>query len=311
MLTRDEIIWGYRFVLGRDPESAAAMADYNDLVSWQEFRDVLLRSTEFQAGFGAYKNPDRWVLADLGDRRMWVNLADRAVSFPCLQGDYEPAETRAVQRLLEPGHTFVDIGANIGWFSSLAATILRDEGSIVAFEPRPDIYHWLIQTIELAGMGARASSHQLALGDTPGSIDLTWGQNTPNPGGSRLVRDGIPEGQEGIRVGMATLDSLALPNCDFIKIDVEGAEMIALRGGAETLAKTRPVVMSEIHNHQLRDVSQCSAIDYASFFAQQSYECLLLDGAPAHADLLKRDDLLNVIFVPSEKTRQVQAQLAA
>jgi len=311
VLTRDEVIWGYRYVLGREPESASAMTVHDDLVSWQQFRDVLLGSTEFQALFGAYKNPDRWVLADLNDRRMWVNLADRAVSFPCLQGDYEPAETRAVRRLLKPGQAFVDIGANIGWFSAIAATILRDEGSIVAVEPRPDIFHWLVQTLDLAEMGTRISAHQLALGDAPGSIDLTWGRNTPNPGGSRLVRDGIPEGQEGVRVDMVTLDSLALPSCDFIKIDVEGAEMIALRGGSDTISRDRPIVMSEIHNRQLRDVSRCSAVEYARFFTDRSYDCLLLEGTNVQQDMLERDDLLNVIFVPSEKANHTKERLAA
>jgi FkbM family methyltransferase len=233
---------------------------------------------------------------------MWVNLSDRSVSFPCLQGDYEPNETRLVRTLLQSGQTFVDIGANIGWFSVLAAAVLREEGFVYSFEPRPDTYEHLSATMALADMKDRAFTFQVGLADQAGSMNLTWGEKTPNPGGSRLIHGDIEFGQEGVMVELRTLDSFALSGCDLIKIDVEGAEMIALRGGRQTIVSHRPTILSEVHDGQLKSVSRCSASEYVEEVCGLGYQCLKIEtGEVLLPSAFHQGGVVNVVFVPVER----------
>src|ERR1700712_513976 len=95
MLTRDEIIWGYRYLLGREPENAAIIDSHSNLVAdVQAFREALLRSDEFARTFVQFQ-PPCWVAAPVfaGRRLLWINLADRYVSLGCLQDSYEPIES--------------------------------------------------------------------------------------------------------------------------------------------------------------------------------------------------------------------------
>ena len=67
-------------------------------------------------------------------------------------GVWEPYETSLVLRLLQPGDVFVDVGANIGYFSVLAASLVGDAGKVFAFEPDPDNFQLLCANAELNGL---------------------------------------------------------------------------------------------------------------------------------------------------------------
>ncbi len=102
---------------------------------------------------------------------------DRVIS-PRLraEGIWEPFETRLIMSLLEPGQVFVDVGANLGYFSVLAASCVGPAGSVFAFEPEPDNFDLLRRNIEhnhyaeiiraeMAGLSARDEAGQLFLSD--------------------------------------------------------------------------------------------------------------------------------------------------
>src|ERR1700722_20520178 len=123
MLTQDEIIWGYRYMLGRDPRPQEMRRLVSESTTCMELRKLLLGSDEFAAQEKVIGHSSKWVITEIfnGSTKIWMNLADKFVAFGCLIDNYEPEETVAFRRLLRPGFHVVDVGANVGWFTFLAA----------------------------------------------------------------------------------------------------------------------------------------------------------------------------------------------
>lgn len=111
-----------------------------------------------------------------------------------------------------------------------------DFGRVTAFEPLPE--HILCFQRNLIGAG-NVTLHQYALDARPGRLIMnmppTWTGNT------HVAVDG----EEGIPVESRTLDSFALTDIDFLKIDVEGYELPILQGGEETIRREKPVMVIE------------------------------------------------------------------
>lgn len=316
MLSREEILWGYRYLLGREPENEDIYELWRETPTLAAFRRILLDSLEFRSQLNAHPMPPKWVIAEVfgASRRMWVDINDRAVSFGCLYEIYEPHETAVIGKLLRPGDTFVDIGANIGWFSILASTLIGPSGRILAFEPRPDTFERLASSLSMIPLGDVAKALNVGLSDSEISMNLTWAPNSPNPGGSHLIRGDIAEGQAGACVNLKTLDSFDLASCDFIKIDIEGAELKAMQGARDTLHRLRPVILSELHSSQLKLVSDCLLSEYVSYMSNIGFACFRIDDhrlgealSAGEADVI--DKIISVVFVPEERAADVVSAL--
>jgi FkbM family methyltransferase len=179
---------------------------------------------------------------------MRVHDADRSTDGTLLsEGIYEPQETTLIETLLEPGHTIFDIGANIGYFALLASRIAGEDGLVCAFEPEPRNYDVLCHNIELNGArNVRAS--RLALADQQGRSPLHISES--NLGRHSLYQVNVPRQCDQIDVEVYTVDELAaeglLPPPDFIKIDVEGAELRVLHGGRQVIEDALPTLWIEI-----------------------------------------------------------------
>ncbi len=161
-----------------------------------------------------------------------------------------------VRSVLRPGMTFVDVGANIGLYSILAAKLVGATGTVLAIEPSPRERSALLGHLSRNGLSnVRVRSE--AVSDEAGTTrlhltDQYWGgQNTM---GSPVHR-GV-EIVNSVEVDTATLDRLvleeALGRIDCIKIDVEGAEAKVLRGSSDVLCTLRPVVLLELLEPALR-----------------------------------------------------------
>jgi len=144
-------------------------------------------------------------------------------------GVWEPSTTMFLMKELKTGNVFIDIGANIGYYTCLAATKIRNEGVVVAFEPEPIMYRILKLNINLNKLDNVLCE--------PYAVDLQDGISllfiNPVETGSHSL---IPKvtGMKAIKVKTVTLDSYfssqRLPLPDFVKIDVEGAEFRVLLG---------------------------------------------------------------------------------
>ncbi|UFN50972.1 FkbM family methyltransferase [Roseomonas sp. OT10] len=263
MISREEVGAIYGAILGREPESEAAIASAQEAASLTALGQRLLEGEEFRARMAVdVFARSKWVCTEIRDGlRLWLDLADHGVSLGCLRGSWEPAETDFILAVLEPGDGFIDVGANIGWFSVLAAQAVGPRGRVHAFEPRADLAGRLRQSIVDNGFEDRCRVEMIALGAEEGAIDLAWVPDERNPGHSFIVPRSMPEGAVSLgRVPVRPLDALGLDGpVRLIKIDVEGAEPLVLRGAQGLIARDRPILLIELFPYWLGRVSGTTA----------------------------------------------------
>jgi FkbM family methyltransferase len=164
-------------------------------------------------------------------------------------GEYEPSTTRLVQRLATPGWTVLDVGANAGYFSVIAALAGGDGSHVAAFEPNPQLARMLTASVAL---NPQVSIHVVpaAVGDHAGELPLHLTSVSRNSGLSSMRSDLPDTAGEAITVSVVTIDDFCARHNlapDLIKIDVEGFEAQVLKGAARTLVETPPrAVICEI-----------------------------------------------------------------
>jgi FkbM family methyltransferase len=169
-------------------------------------------------------------------------------------GRYEPNEFCVLARVLQPGMTFVDVGANMGLYAMFAARKVVPGGTVLAIEPSSREYEKLVKNIETNRLGVRAL--RVAVSDRAGGAELLVaplrrsGHNTLGAFGY----DTPLERKE--TVALASLDQIVaeqgLQRLDVIKMDVEGAELLALRGATRVLREFRPLWLLEISDRALQ-----------------------------------------------------------
>lgn len=156
-------------------------------------------------------------------------------------GEYCPDEWALLKQVIKPGMTVIEVGANIGSHSVDMAKACAP-GPFYAFEPQPRVFQILCANLALNNV-ANALAYPEGCGEAEGEavVPRVDYSNTGNFGGVAL------RGAEaaGLRVRIRTLDSLNLPTCGLIKIDVEGFEPQVLRGARNLIARCRPVLYVE------------------------------------------------------------------
>ena len=165
-------------------------------------------------------------------------------------GYMEPHIQQVVVDHLRPGSVAYDIGANVGFLSMVMARVVGPTGQIVSFEPMPDNAAQIRHNAALNGF-RHVVVREEAVADRDGTVSLLVDGFSSNHR-LELVGSAIPD-QRGVRpVPLRMLDSLhqtvpTLRDPSFIKMDIEGAEVLALAGARELLKRARPVVLIELH----------------------------------------------------------------
>jgi FkbM family methyltransferase len=304
MLNKEDVVWGFRYMLGRDPESPDVIAAHSDFNDWKQLRDAL-RQTEEYNGLQSFRPfPRKWVLTPVhnGRCKMWVDLADTYVSRGCLLDAYETNETNFIRKHLKQGDVFADIGANLGWFTLLASTIVGPSGHVHAFEPQPETFRRFSDTLNSNDLGGGVTAYHCGLSNRPGELFINHVVDTDNMGGAFIADTPVP-GMVSAKVQSHTLDSLNLDRLNFIKIDVEGAEHKALLGGQKTILRNRPIILSEVNRTALKNVSGVSAGAFIQYLVNLGYRSVLIDeggvGREVTSDLSGIDaPLFNIACFP-------------
>jgi FkbM family methyltransferase len=175
-------------------------------------------------------------------------------------GAFEMAEVGLVRRCLRAGGTFVDAGANLGFFTFLAASIVGPSGRALAVEPNPRMFERLSESIH-ANRLAQVSATQIGLSDTAGSTDLYLPpRETPCDNATMLAG---AAGSERVRVSVRPLDDVlaesGIESVDLLKIDVEGYEPRVLEGARKTISSGRiRAVLIELNDIALREAGSSS-----------------------------------------------------
>jgi FkbM family methyltransferase len=180
-----------------------------------------------------------------------------------VRGTLEPPVQEALRRHAAPGAVVYDIGANLGFFSLLAARLVGPEGHVYAFDPAPANAAAIRANAAVNDLD-RITVLELALGEAPGraalsvSDDASWA----------FLERYAPDRARGatIEVEVTTVDRLVaggtLAPPRLVKIDVEGAELDVLAGMAETIRHHSPVIVCEMHGRNAEFVRRMESLGY-------------------------------------------------
>lgn len=169
-----------------------------------------------------------WMRRDPGDR---LNLA--------VNGVYEPIDTAFVGRVVQPGDTVVDVGANIGYYTCYLARLVGPKGHVLAFEPAPDLIDILRDNVAFNGY-ENVQIENKAVTDKSGPLTLYMEEGKPED--TRIFKDtgdSTPRSEHAVEgVRLDDVEFLRSHPPMFIKIDVQGAEIFATRGMRRVLKES-------------------------------------------------------------------------
>jgi len=215
-----------------------------------------------------------WVQVE-PDIKMWLDPEDYVSRQILETGKWEPASWTALQNHLGPGATFVDVGAHIGYYSLKAARLVGAGGHVIAVEPNPETIGKLRANLRASAAGM-VTVEPVACSDSETTLDL-FAAPRSNTGETSLSRANASHDSPAVttyHVPARPLDAIikeaGATRVDAVKIDVEGAEMLVLKGSQETLARFHPVVLVEIVDRQLRAMGTSSKEVY-DFFGSHGY----------------------------------------
>lgn len=193
-------------------------------------------------------NQDRIILKTKDNIRLICDSLDKRHMFMEILnfGNYEPVELQMIKRFLKKDSVVLDIGANIGWYAiNLSKSV--PQGRIIAFEPIPKTYDYLVQNIALNKLG-NIKTYNIGLSDKAGYFNFYYNQKYT--GATSLVNIINEPNVALVRCPVKKLDDFLkkskIRQVDFIKCDVEGAEKLVVEGGLEAITKNKPVVFMEL-----------------------------------------------------------------
>lgn len=230
---------------------ACSKPDYiNEM--YDDFHSQLFTYAEWLAG----TNVER---IEISDGKVVMTSRDNGVKIVCPKfdkrvapveilnfGEYELVDSNMILELVEPGSCVLDIGANMGWYA-LNIAKLQPDTTVHAFEPLLSTYAALTENVR---MNALSNIHTYNFGFSSKKQDLEfffYPEGSGNASSANLSdRDDVQMVICHVEVLDEALTELKLPKVDFIKCDVEGAELFVFKGGLRTLAQDKPVVFTEM-----------------------------------------------------------------
>jgi FkbM family methyltransferase len=230
--------------------------------------------------------------------RIWLDATDLAIGRPILEGRYELNELEFAARTVGPGDLVIDAGAHAGAYALRLARLVGPTGQVIAVEPHPEHARCLRRSVAANDLAQHVRIVDAAAGARRGTA---WLRQPPEGSSSAhaFLTDAEPPG-DARRVNVMALDDLGLDRVSFIKIDVEGAESLVLRGAERTLRSSRPVLLVELHPHALPIVSRETAAGLIQRLAHAGYECRLLGAGVAGPliDHAPSNGTTSVVFLP-------------
>ena len=307
-LTPDIVKAAYHLLLGRPPESP------DTLQAGVEFHKD---TATLRKNFAAYPEARRAMFTLLFDHlpfddilvkskrgfQIYINLSDLGVSSEIfLFDEFEPHNEKLILDTLKPNETFLDIGANIGWFTLIAAQKIAQDwdesmgpmGQVIGFEANINTGKRLMGSVQNSPYRDNIKIYNVALAPQLSVLkfeDITHG----NIGGGqvRQMPDGhISKNHDEIQakykdvpdpfgnckqtiIPAIPLDTLMADHAQkigLIKMDVEGSEPFVLRGASETLKRHKPKIMIEFHKDKLEYSSDHSAEDVLNLLSDLNYD---------------------------------------
>ncbi|MBU1384240.1 MAG: FkbM family methyltransferase [Alphaproteobacteria bacterium] len=220
-------------------EEFAKLAAYQEMIAGSDISEISISSSDIIATIKS------------GVRMYWeVEDVCSAPSIAFAHSSYEPEESHLLFSLAADKKSILDIGANIGWHSLHFGRLTQaNGGSVYAIEPIPWTFDRLKRNVELNSLSSVVNLYQLGFGESAGSATFY----VPRESGSSAasMRDLHPdEGSQRVDCSIEVVDEFLQRECshpiDMVKCDVEGAELMVLRGANRLLTSDRPVFFFEL-----------------------------------------------------------------
>lgn len=313
-----DVFFAYRLLLGRSPDRDGWLhyvaAARKGALSLQGLANSLLASEEYRANrsqpheHADYETrPVEEEVVSVEGCAIVIDRHDMVIGRAIREGAYEPATTEIVRRLVRSGHTVVDVGANVGFFTMLAARCAGPTGCVLAFEPAPHNFRLLQKSVALNGL-TNVELHREALSDASGSVELIQWERR-NSGSFHLINDPTWQGARYPAEARRFDDLFAGPRLDLVKIDVEGAEGLVLAGMWRAIERFRPVILFEYSPAAIADISRRDGTEALAELRARRYAIAeakaYLRGAAAMSDrqitrLIRRrgTDHLDLVALP-------------
>jgi FkbM family methyltransferase len=201
------------------------------------------------------------------------------------RGSFEPLLSQRLRALTPPGGVWIDVGANVGYVSMLAARWVGPLGRVYSFEPARQTFDRLRANLALNRV-TNVVPFQLGCSSAVGEVELV----VP---GEDLGRSHVAQaGEQGERVAIVTLDahfaSQPLDRLDFLKIDAEGHDLEVLKGARELLRRWHPPVLLEVGNVPGRSLQE-SISEARDLLEPHGYRC----------ELLAHESAYDLLFLPN------------
>ncbi len=289
----DDIYYCFRLLLGRNP-SRQEWAGHSTLAGepLQNVVSSYLHSPEFKNRKLMSAPVGNIEQVQLTGFSMYASRDDMAVGKHVLGvREYEPNVTRVFTDHLRPGMCAIDIGANIGYFSMLAASLVGELGAVYAFEPGRDNVKLLCANKKLNRFG-----HLTII---PAAADMRAGvlsfSNSFSNGFVSEVRDAdLSQLLSSDLVPALRVDDIVPRErkVDLIKVDTEGYEFKALAGAIEIVRNHRPLIVTEFSPPALSNASGIEGSEFLEFLIELGYKFTVLDGRQGAA---RTDDVAAVL----------------
>jgi FkbM family methyltransferase len=194
----------------------------------------------------------------------------------------EIALLQDIIKQLPSGAVFVDVGANFGLYSLAMAQTLKDTGGkVIAFEAQRLIFNMICGSVALNSL-ENMFVHHLAVSDKAGLIDIpkldynkVSSFGSVEFGSQQNEYMGQERGESTEQVRTVSLDEMALPRVDMIKIDIEGMEELALAGATQLFSVQRPIAYVEwIKSDKQAIVDYFASREYSVYDAGMNLLCI-------------------------------------
>jgi FkbM family methyltransferase len=197
--------------------------------------------------------PQGIILLNIQGNKMYANSNDEVITPSLLmRGYWERGETNLFKKLLKPGMIVVDIGANIGYYTLIAAKIVGNKGKIYAFEPEPNNFKLLVKNIGMNGCKNVIPVQKAVLNKTG---KMKFFTDKTNLGAGSFSKSTTSKEKSFIEVKTTNLDEFLHGNkIDLIKIDAEGAEGLIFDGAKKLLDKRNFKIIMEFWPYGLKNI---------------------------------------------------------
>ena len=281
-----DLYFSYRLLLGRKPDDGT-WQDWAGRIEAGISRDDIASSLMHSTEFSIKRETSRTARIDLDRFIIFVDHTDPHIGGSILKyKTYEPHVTAVLNKLLRKDHIFVDVGASIGWFTLLAASLLS-QGQVIAIEPSHNNLQLLYRSIVANGF-ANVAILPYAATDTNTIVPLNTGiSNSVVP-----TIDDMTAWRGEYVAGIKVDDFLCqYPKVDVIKMDIEGHELKALRGMHKAIAAFHPVIVTEFNPVAIGQFARLEPNDLLQEFVNLGYGLSVIQGDGSELEFARAEDI--------------------